>query len=103
MSEENNVSASVPGSLNGVLILPGNPQGGVAGMSEKCDLCHLKLAAFLNIYQAVASGRPLTDPATFEKVIKHKGKACQKNEMLFHDKLIVIMNCVEKIINFRKS
>jgi len=45
----------VPGSLNDFLILPGIQQGGVAGMSEKCDLCHLKLAVFLSIIQALAS------------------------------------------------
>jgi hypothetical protein len=63
--EENNVSASVPGSLNDVLILPGNQRGGVAGMSEKCDLCHLKLAVFLNIIQALAP---------YGSAFKHNGK-----------------------------
>jgi len=40
-------NASVPGSIYDFLILPGISQGGVTGMSEKCDRRHLKVARLL--------------------------------------------------------
>ncbi|RDT55247.1 hypothetical protein DXF93_08305 [Escherichia coli] len=53
-------------------------------MSEKCDLCHLKLAAILSIFQAFAASRSVKKhvnaPFTYRG---DNGGQSQKYEMLF--------------------
>lgn len=53
-------------------------------MSEKCDLCHLKLAAILSIFQAFAASRSVKKhvnaPFTYRG---DNGEQSQKYEMLF--------------------
>ena len=53
-------------------------------MSEKCDLCHLKLAVFLSILQAftVSSWRKKHGDASFTYRGDNGGE-CQRIEILF--------------------